>query len=169
MRCRSAFVVIVGLLLVGSACGSDPAESDQYRALQAQFEAMELERDLLAQQIVPPIGHPIDLTAFSEAWGSGDPDRVRAFYTEDAIIFPIGVDEVSGDSIAGGWGMTDDLDREVSQHAGGTYEIFAPVRVGDIATFTWRWDLGMIISGANILYFHDDLIWREFIDYQLGE
>jgi hypothetical protein len=82
---------------------------------------------------------------------------------------PIGVDEVKGGAVAGGWGMGADIDREVAQHSGGTYEIFNPVRVGDIATYTWRWDLGMIITGADILYFHDDLIWRQFIDYQAGE
>ena len=37
-------------------------------------------------------------------------------------------------------------------------------------TYTWRWDLGyLIITGADILHFHDDLIWRQFIDYQAGE
>ena len=115
------------------------------------------------------IGEAIDLTAFADAWSSSDPDQVRAFYTDDAVILPIGVDEVQEGKVAGGWGMGADIDREVLQHAGGTLEIFNPIRVGDIATYTWRWDLGgLIITGADILHFQGDLIWRQFIDYQLG-
>lgn len=142
MRHRALAASVTGLLLVGSACSTD----------------------------TPPLGESIDLSAFSEAWSSGDADLVRDFYTDDAIIFPIGVDETKGDSVAGGWGTGADIDREVAQHFGGTYEIFDAVRVGDIATYTWRWDLGyLIITGADILHFHDDLIWRQFIDYQQGE
>jgi len=101
---------------------------------------------------------------------AGDPDLVRDFYSEDAIIFPIGVDETKGESVAGAWGTGADIDREVSQHLGGAHEIFDAVRVGDIATYTWRWDLGnLIITRADILHFQDDLIWRQFIDYQAGE
>lgn len=120
----------------------------------------------------PAIGQTIDLDALAEAWSSGNADQVRAFYTEDARIFPIGVDEMGDGSLSdnGPWGMEQDIDREVRQHAGGTYEIFDPVRVRDIATYTWRWNIGgFIITGADILHYKDDLIWRQFIDYQAGE
>ena len=43
--------------------------------------------------------------------------------------------------------------------------MFDPVRVGDIATYTWRWTLqSFTITGADILHYRDDLIWRQFID-----
>jgi hypothetical protein len=145
-------------------------ETDEYQALEAQLAAAEEERDLLAGQSEPAVGAPIDLTAFAEAWSSGDPDQIRTFYTDDAVVMPIGVDEVQEGKVAGGWGMGDDIDREAAQHAGGTYEIFNPIRVVDIATFTWRWDIdGFIITGASILHYRDDLIWREYIDYQAGQ
>lgn len=116
------------------------------------------------------LGEPIELTEFAQAWGSGDPDSVRAFYSPDALIFPIGVDESSDGSLPdAGWNTEDDIDREVAQHSSGTLEVFDPVRVGDIATYTWRWTFPtMTITGADILHYRDDLIWRHFIDYQLG-
>ena len=86
MRHRALSAIVAGLVLVGSGCSTD----------------------------APPIGESIDLSAFSETWSSGDPDLVRDFYTDDAIIFPIGVDETKGDSVAGGWGTGADIDREVA-------------------------------------------------------
>ena len=190
LPCRPV-IVIGALALVIGACGDSGSdttiastttaeevtttttpveETDEYRALESQLAGAEEERDLLAEQLEPAIGAAIDLTEFAEAWSSGDPDQIRAFYTDDAVIMPIGVDEVQDGKVAGGWGMGDDIDREALQHAGGTYEIFNPIRVGDIAAFTWRWDItGFIITGANILHYRDDLIWREYIDYQAGE
>ena len=139
-------IPVVVVLLIASGCSGDSTSSEE-----------------------STIGEAIDLTAFADAWSSSDPDQVRAFYTDDAVILPIGVDEVQEGKVAGGWGMGADIDREVLQHAGGTLEIFNPIRVGDIATYTWRWDLsGLIITGADILHFQGDLIWRQFIDYQLG-
>jgi hypothetical protein len=145
-------------------------ETDEYRALESQLAAAEEERDLLAGQSEPAVGAPIDLTDLTEARGSGDPDQIRTFYTDDAVTMPIGVDEVQEGKVAGGRGMGDDIDREAAQHAGGTYKIFNPIRVVDIATFTWRWDIfEFMTTGASIPHYHDDLIWREYIEYQAGQ
>jgi hypothetical protein len=121
----------------------------------------------------------IDLDAFALAWGSGDADQIRTFYTDDAVIEPLGhlLDTLHADPQAEYWDVSgSDIDREAAQHAGARLEILDAVRVGDIIVDTARWTFpdgfasvpdGTVITGGDILHIRDGLIWRQFTDFQV--
>ena len=176
MRFVPKALCVAILCLVGMGCARDPTASDEYQAIEQELAATQTQLEALTAEFEgataerTQLGKAIDLSGLAAAWSSGDPDQIRSFYTDDAMIFPIGVDEVADGTIESGWGMGEDIDREAAQHFGGTYEIFDAIRVRDTAMYTWRWDLsGFIISGADILQYRDDLIWRHYIAYQAGD
>lgn len=122
---------------------------------------------------------PIDLEAFAEAWGSGDADQIRAFYTDDAVMMPFGhiLDTLNGHPMPEYWDVSGpDMDREAAQHAGGTIEFFDANQIGNMVVTTAQWTFpeGLfrdsevtVIKGTDIWHLRDGKIWRHFTDFEV--
>jgi hypothetical protein len=125
MRSRShAVKAVLVAAVVASAVGSDGDDTSTSDASIAS----------VAPSTTNDVG--MDLNAFAQAWGSGDADHIRAFYTEDAVIVPFGhlLPTLHDDDPAlEFWDVSGaDLEREAAEHAGARMEILSATRVGDI-------------------------------------
>jgi len=104
-----------------------------------------------------------DLSAFAEAWSSGDVAEIRAFYAGDATY--LSVDEVGSlwDGEPAGVPVADDAFAErVAERAGWQMRIIGtPVGVYDkMVAFTFRWeDATEGYDGAALLRYEGPTIW----------
>lgn len=122
---------------------------------------------------------PFDIEAFAEAWGSGEPDQIRPFYTDDAVIMPFGhiLSTLTGRPMPEYWVVSGpDIDREAAEHAGGTLEFFDVDQIGDMVVATGQWTFppglfpnseGTVIRTTDIWHLRDGKIWRHFTDFQV--
>ncbi len=184
-----ASIVVLGMVVVG--CSGDPTSSTEYQDLEAQLDAAEqqidelvAERDALADIAASSTERvddveSIDLDAYADAWGSGDADRIRAFYTDDAVMMPFGhiLSTLSGHPMPEYWDVAGpDMDREAAEHEGGTFR-FHDVRVfGNMVVTTGEWtfpedlfpDAGStVIETADVWHLRDGKIWRHFADFEV--
>jgi hypothetical protein len=121
----------------------------------------------------------IDLEAFAKAWGSGDADQIRAFYTDDAVIEPLGhlVSTLHENPQTEFWDVSGpDLEREALEHKGATIEYGQAERQGNVVVATFRMTFpegfpsvppGTVLSGGDILQLRGDRIWRQFSDFEV--
>lgn len=122
---------------------------------------------------------PFDLSAYAKAWGSGDANQIRAFYTHDAIMMPFGhiLDTLNSHPQPEYWDMNGPaLDREASQHKGATLTILEAKQVGNILVTTIRWTFpkglfsqseNTVITGGDVMHLRDGKIWREFTSFEV--
>jgi len=120
----------------------------------------------------------IDLDAFAAAWGSGDADAIRAFYTDDAVIQPLGhlLTTLHDDPQTQFWNIeSDEIEGEAADHNGATLEYLTAARIGDVVVTTFRWTFpdgfrgvppGGEIVGSDIMHVRDGLIWRHFTSFE---
>ncbi|HSB85431.1 MAG TPA: nuclear transport factor 2 family protein [Ilumatobacteraceae bacterium] len=123
--------------------------------------------------------HAFDLDAFAAAWGSGDANQIRAFYTEDAVVIPFGhmLNALSSHPMPEYWDVSGPaMDREAGQHKGGTYTFLEAKQIGDmmVATGQWTFPEGLfptsadtVIKATDIMHLRDGKIWRQFTDFQV--
>lgn len=177
-------LAVVGLLLAG--CSADPTGSVKYQALEEQLAALRqqlndvtAERDALAERLEPqPVG-PFDLDSFAAALGSGDADRIRAFYTDDAVMMPFGhiLATLNGHPMPEYWDISGpDMDREAAQHDGGTFQFFDAKQNSNMVVTTGQWTFPegmfpdselMVIKTTSIMHLRDGKIWRHFADFEV--
>jgi hypothetical protein len=122
---------------------------------------------------------PFDLEAFAEAWGSGDADQIRPFYTDDAVIMPFGhiLSTLTSRPMPEYWVVSGpDIDREAAEHVGGTLEFFDVEQIGDMVVATGQWTFppglfpnseGTVIKTTDIWHRRNGKIWRQFTDFQV--
>lgn len=175
MKTRIGIVALAASALVVGACGSgestnpDTTMGTTTSAVEATVEtvtAPELRR-----------AEPFDLDAFAAAWGSGDADQIRAFYTDDAVMMPFGhiLSRLGGHPMPEYWDVSGpDMDREAFEHEGATYEIFTTEQNGNMVVTTGQWTFpegsdneGTVIKTADVWHLRDGKIWRLFADFEV--
>ena len=100
MRTRNALVTLATLALAINACngdGSSPPPTTPQTTMTtvtttiattlASATLGAAERDA-SPSVAEDVAEPFDFDAFAAAWGSGDGDQIRAFYTDDAVMMP---------------------------------------------------------------------------------
>ena len=182
---------VVGLMIAG--CSTDSTSSEEYEALEQelvaardQVEELTAERDALAGTVasqgqtspVDTVG-ALDLVALADAWGSGDADQIRAFYTEDAVMVPFGhiLSQLSDHPMPEYWDVSGpDIEREAAEHEGGTFEFIEARQIGNmlVATGQWTFPEGLfpdseltVIKTADVTHLRDGRIWRVFSDFEV--
>lgn len=154
-----------------AACGRDPVGSAEYRILEdelktqtAALESITAERDAaldrLERMSASAEGMPPVVLAFKEAYESGDVDRIRAIYTDDAIFTTTDnvIDLYYGNEWhLGRWDMEgSEFLRTATLHSG-EMTIIDTVSVGENAVaFGWAWE--DFASGTATLHVRDGLI-----------
>jgi ketosteroid isomerase-like protein len=184
--CVAALVFSSALSVAG--CSDDPTASDEYAILehelaqsQLQLAALEAERDQLKSELEDSGGEvpPFDLDVFAAAWGSGDADKIRAFYTDDAVMMPFGhiLSTLGEHPVPEYWDVAGpDMDREAFEHEGGTFEFLTMNRIGNMVVATGQWAFpealdpalaDTVIQTADIWHLRDNKIWRLFSDFEV--
>ena len=181
---------VLAVVCAGSlaGCSGDPTVSDEYADLeqqlartQSQLATIESERDELkvALESVSDQDSPFDLDAYAAAWGSGDADQIRAFYTDDAVMLPFGhiLSTLSSHPMPEYWDVAGpDMDREASEHEGATFEFLTINQLGNMVVTTGHWtfpeelypDLAdAVIQTADLWHLRDGKIWRHFGDFDV--
>jgi hypothetical protein len=127
----------------------------------------------------PGWAEPFDLDALATAWGSGDADQIRAFYTDDAVMMPFGhiLATLNSHPMPEYWDVSGpDMDREADQHEGGTFEFFDANQIGNMVVTTGQWTFpeGLfldsaetVIKATDIWHLRDDKIWLHFTDFEV--
>jgi ketosteroid isomerase-like protein len=120
---------------------------------------------------------PFDLDAFAAAWGSGDADQIRAFYTDDAVMMPFGhiLASLSDHPMPEYWDVSGiDMDREAAEHSEGTFEIFTVEQIGNMLVGTGQWTFHQgsgledtVIKATDIMHLRENKIWRHFTDFEI--
>lgn len=182
---------VVGLTVAG--CSTDPTSSEEYENLESQLAAIRIqveelraERDTLAETVasqgqsdaVEMVG-ALDLAAYADAWGSGDADAIRAFFTDDAVMVPFGhmLSQLSDRPMPEYWDVSGpDMEREAAEHEGGTFEFIEARQIGNmlVATGQWTFPEGLfpeseltVIKTADVMHLKDGKIWRIFSDFEV--
>lgn len=167
---RRALALLVAISVI-AGCGGDPVESAEYRLLEDELRTMEaelasvsgernaalerLDRMSASEEEMPPT-----VLAFKQAYESGDVERIRSIYTEDAIWTTTGkvIDLYYGNEWhLGRWDMEgSEFLRTATLHAG-EMAILDPISVGENAVaFGWAWE--DFASGTATLHLRDGLI-----------
>jgi hypothetical protein len=127
----------------------------------------------------PGRAEPFDLDAFAAAWGSGDADQIRAFYTDDAVMMPFGhiLSTLNSQPMPEYWDVSGpDMDREADQHDGAVFEFLSADQIGNMVVTTGQWtfpedlfpDLAdTVILAADVQHLRDGKIWRHFADFEV--
>lgn len=184
--CLAAVVLTSAAWLVG--CSDDPTAFDECAAFEqqlaetrSQLAAAEAERDELsaATADLADQSTPFDLDAIATAWGSGDADEIRAFYTDDAVMMPFGhiLATLGNHPVPEYWDVAGpDMDREALEHEGGTFEYLTVDRIGNMVVATGQWTFpealdpslaDTVIQTADIWHLRGDKIWRHFADFEV--
>ena len=190
---RFVIVGVAGLTMTG--CSDDPTSSAEYRELEgalltaeARIEELITERDELVEaaeasrgQSGDPINavDEVDLESLAAAWGSGDVERIRAFYSDDAVMMPFGhiLSTLSDHPLPEYWDIGGpDLVREAAEHEGATLEVLTANQIGNmiVTTGQWTFPAGMfpdseltVIKTADVSHLRGGEIWRVFGDFEV--
>ena len=122
---------------------------------------------------------PFDQGALAAAWGSGDADQIRAFYTDDAVMLPFGhiISTLDRHPMPEYWDISGpDMDREAFEHEGANFEILSNSQIGNMVVATGRWtfpkelypDLAdTVIQTADVMHLRDGKIWRHIGSFEV--
>jgi hypothetical protein len=193
MRGLLAVVAVSGLMV--AACSDDPTASEEYRELegelvaaQERIEQLAGERNQLVEAAEASAGQSggtvdvvddVDLEGLAAAWGSGDVERIKAYYRDDAVMMPFGhiLSTLSDHPMPEYWDMSGpDLVREAAEHDGANLEILTANQIGNMIVTTGQWTFpeGMfpdseltVIKTADVTHLRGGEIWRVFGDFEV--
>jgi hypothetical protein len=124
----------------------------------------------------PERAEPLDFDALAAAWGSGDADQIRAFYTDDAVMMPFGhiLATLNDHPMPEYWDVNGPaIEREAFEHEGATFETLDARQIGNMVVATGQWTSlpgapeGTVIKTTDILHLRDGRIWRHFADFEV--
>lgn len=156
-------IIVIGLLAVvpaAAGCAEEPTASDEYQELARRLEAVEAERDQLAEELASASELPPILQEFEAAYEARDFDRVRALYTDDGIFITTGSIHAiyhGSETELGTLDVDGQEFRRVATLHSGDLQIFDAVQVGDRAvSFGWQWS--DFAAGTGVLHLRDGRI-----------
>ena len=175
MRCIVTALCMITLAV--GACGSGESSTADTTMQTTTSAVDETVKTLTAPELIR--AEPFDVAAFAAAWGSGDADQIRTFYTDDAVMMPFGhiLSTLSGHPMPEYWDIAGpDMDREAAEHDGATFEILSLTQNGNMVVTTGQWTFpedrypnlaDTVIQTASIMHLSGDKIWRVFGDFEV--